>query len=651
MTKEKRTGRVIEAKLCFKKYLAVLLSITIMLSVTGCGENSSQSVDQNTTESVSTTEVISEDSDNAETETSSVETEIIETETTESGEIEDSIAEENITQKNSIAMLNNLMVITEKIKQSNNSKLYLEEVGNAMLNDFYPNAIDKRTQTQIGDLYRLVNSMRMIDIKRERLVYIYDQNKAQAIMSAVPSPMAILNVVQATNPLKAIASVVYVAVDSAKSYESATYANEIQYLQDGWDLDDEMDTKLSALNLDAFNYSQDIVDEYGIEGDLTLSQDMAKVLVEWENNENVSRRIAFLNNHQEEYKACGHYWLLLSRSYYENNDYAGCVEAMNEYLDIQPRLFRRDVGMAKILPFVIASLDDVYSGHELIERQQFYVQLLSNNVATNDWASRYYAALTYMDLYAKTKDTDYLQKAYEAAKTNVNEVKSTINDLNLIDYQLSNNKVFLDDIKEVKASKTATSDEKKEIKSYNKMLKEVRKTELAPIDNALLLNVKLMIDLAHELNLPEDQLKELDNMIHGNNSQLFLVDSIDANLWASKTVELNSPDVSFDGEKITVPANYVCAESIISVSVNGKSIDRNQKWIVDSVKRKGNTIVDYVVTYANKNIKKIKFEDGDIVTISIQPYEEYFDALRIDLKVNVSKKLFITSYSFEKIDQ
>ena len=107
MTKEKRTGRVIEAKLCFKKYLAVLLSITIMLSVTGCGENSSQSVDQNTTESVSTTEVISEDSDNAETETSSVETEIIETETKESGEIEDSIAEENITQKNSIAMLNN----------------------------------------------------------------------------------------------------------------------------------------------------------------------------------------------------------------------------------------------------------------------------------------------------------------------------------------------------------------------------------------------------------------------------------------------------------------------------------------------------------------------------------------------------------------
>ena len=223
----------------------------------------------------------------------------------------------NEVQKNSLAMLNYLMLTSQRIVKSEKGKMYLEEIGNSMLNDFNPNAIDKRTQGQISDLYRTVNGMRMIEVKRERLAFIYDQNRARAIMSAIPSPMSLLNVVQSGNPLKAVASVLYMAVDSYSSYNNAMNANEMQYLQDGWELEDAMRSKIESLSLDAFNYAQDIKNDYELDGSLMLNLELSKQLIEWENSENVDRRIEFLKKHQSEYKACGYYWLILAKSCFE----------------------------------------------------------------------------------------------------------------------------------------------------------------------------------------------------------------------------------------------------------------------------------------------------------------------------------------------
>ena len=216
--------------MALKRLISLGMSITLILGMCACSASDgiSNAVDKATTVATVQTDC----NETLEATMNSIGTEN-DTDSLQTGEetTEKAGAEPNVTQRNSVAMLNYLMVITEKIKQSSNSKLYLEEVGNAMLNDFYPNAIDKRTQTQIGDLYRLVNSMRMVDVKRERLAYIYDQNKAQAISKAIPSPISILNVVQAKSPLKMIASAVFLAVDSVSSYSNATYANEMQYLK------------------------------------------------------------------------------------------------------------------------------------------------------------------------------------------------------------------------------------------------------------------------------------------------------------------------------------------------------------------------------------------------------------------------------------
>lgn len=611
-----------------------------MFSFCGCGLTDNDSLSTSGTIPIETTEM---QSSNAETDTLEDNTDFsIDPVLYESKEFSDT---EKI--ENSVAMLNYIMIVTEKIKQSESSKLVLEEIGNSMLNDFFPNAIDKRTQEQITNLYNDVSSLRMISVKRERLSYIYNQNKAQSITKAIPSPMSILNIVQSGSKLKTIASAAYLAVDAIASYENASNQIEMEYLQDGWKLDDKMEATLDSLKLAAFNYLQDIVNEYEVNGDLTLSQEMAGLLIKWENNDNLERRIEFLKNHRE-YKNCGYYWLLLSRSCFEVGDYKGCVEAMETYIKKQPRLFRRDTELAKVLPMAISCLNEKYSGNELVQKESEYADILSANVAVNDWASRYYAAITYMDLYVKTNNNEYLIKAFNEAKTNVNEVM-TASETNWINAQMINNEKYSRDVEDREASKTATEDEKKQIKEYNKMLKELRKTELPPIDDSLLINVKLMLDLANKLNLPDDELKSLDKLIHSNNENLFLVDTIDSNLWASKKSTVAEPDITFDRGEITIPANYVCSKSVISVKINGKEVGKSEDWVVESVKRKGGNLADYIVTFKNDAVKDATYQDGDIVVVSILPYNDYFEATTVSFKTIVKKYIFVNTYNFEKI--
>lgn len=83
------------------------------------------------------------------------------------------------TQRNSVNMLNYMTVLTQKINQSPNNQVFLENAYSSLKNDLYPNAVDNKTQAQSTSLLDTINGYRMISVKRDRLEYIYEQNKAQ----------------------------------------------------------------------------------------------------------------------------------------------------------------------------------------------------------------------------------------------------------------------------------------------------------------------------------------------------------------------------------------------------------------------------------------------------------------------------------------
>ena len=188
---------------------------------------------------------------------------------------------------NSIAMLNYLTVVNQEINASSNSKLYLEEVYSSLINNTSPNAVDERTQIQLGDMLDTIDQYRMIDVKRERLLYIYEQNKAQALRDAVPNPLGLLSSVQSFSLPKLLFSVAYMAIDAKASYDTSMASAEMEYLKDGWNLDDEAMRALSNSRENLFDYMIDMVQDKKIPDDYALTEDSVDRFVKCKNYTNV----------------------------------------------------------------------------------------------------------------------------------------------------------------------------------------------------------------------------------------------------------------------------------------------------------------------------------------------------------------------------
>jgi len=421
-------------------------------------------------------------------------------------------------QKNSISMLNYLAALTQEVNSSNDSRMYLENVYSSLISNTYPNAVDKQTQTQITSLLDTIEGYRMVNVKRERLQYVYDQNKAQALRAALPNATGLLSTVASLNWIKLATSVAYMAVDSVTSYNSYNSQLDMKYLQDQWDLDDEESEVLHTIRKEAFTYMLNIVRDYNLPGDLALSEEAINEFVKAENNNNIVSRIQFLESNKKTYKAFGYYWIVLAKSYFENGDYADCISAIDTFEETQSRIFRKDYEYATVLPLGIAAAKETLSGKQYIEQVDHYANALAENISNTDWSSRYFLSQTYVDLYSKTKDEKYLDKAYEEIKNNVNYLK---------DEQKNLNNHYLSKVVEEKIPDKATKVQKEDIKSYNKLLKESRKTELPPVYEPLLINCDLLFNLAEQKKISDSEKKKIEGILRGDGTALFLNDALE----------------------------------------------------------------------------------------------------------------------------
>lgn len=550
------------------------------------------------------------------------------------------------TQLNSIRMLNYLTVLSQEINSSNNSRIFLESAYSSLINNTYPNAVDVRTEAHMEDLLDTLESFRMLSVKRERLEYIYEQNRAQALKAAIPNPMGLLSTVQSGQPLKSAISVIYMAVDSYSSYTAYTAETDLQYLQDGWELDDAAATEVHNTRTMTFSYMLDMVRSNNLPGDYALNEDAVAEFVSWKNNSNVSRRIRFFESNQETYQAFGEYWLALAESYYENGDYEQCLEAVHHYEEINARIFRKDYGYAKVLPLAIVSARETYGDEEYIAVATEYLPVITKNTDISDWAICYFVAQTYVDLYAKTTDASYLENAYNLMIDVVNE---------LIDEQRQLNDTYLADIEKEEIPDDADKAEKKEIEQYNKMLEETRKTELPPISEPLRICSEMMFALAEELEISNDSKREIEKMLHENGQDLFLNQLIDANSrFYSDSTDTDVADmtVEFNGKQISLPATLVssCSKLVITVT-DGNDETVIDDWIIKEVDRKDDDLESFVAVYESETAKKFDYKADMTVSIEIYAVAENStsDAV-IEYAVVGTKTLWVfDSIAFERV--
>lgn len=440
--------------MCKNKHVIKLLAATLIVSFVmgGCAQNPAPN-------SMGDSSVLSKNGESEE-----IYNEILEDETEE--------YDLTLTQRNSINMLNYMSTLTQKINAASGNQLLLESAYTSLVNDIYPNAVDTKTQSQITSLMDTIENYRMIAVKRERLEYIYEQNRAQALRQAIPNPVGLLSAVQSGSVLKAAASVLYMAVDSASSYKAATSQADLQFIQEGWELEDEETAELHNSTKNALTYMLNMVRDYDFDGDYALSEEAIKDFVQWSGkpDSQLISKIEWFESHEETYRGFGPYWLEMVKDYYNSTNYAACLEALRQYEAVSTRIYRKDIDKATALPMTIIAAKELLSEAEYIELAKQYCAEIYDNTKDADWSLRYFAAQIYMDLYALTKDKSYLDSAYEIAFNNVNV---------LVDEQRNLNAAYIGELQEAVVDKEATKREKREVKEYNKLLKAERKNRTA----------------------------------------------------------------------------------------------------------------------------------------------------------------------------
>ena len=618
--------------MCKKNYATKLCAVMTAMSIvlSGCAQSTGTDVNDN---SSSTSEnQITEEANNKIAEDIEAEADDI----IDSEDVEESSL--TPTQRNSVNMLNYMSALTQEINASSGNQMFLEEAYSSLVNDIYPNAVDTETQAEITSLMDTIENYRMITVKRKRLEYIYEQNRAQALRQKIPNPVGVLSAVQSGSILKSAASVLYMAVDSVSSYKAATSQADLQYIQDGWELEDQELTELHNSTKNALSYMFDMVRDYNFDGDYALSEEAIKDFVKWKSkpDSQLISKIEWFKSHKDTYQNFGRYWLELVKDYYNSEDYENCIESIRQYESVSTRIFRKDTDKANVLPMVIIAAKETLSEAEYIELANSYCSEIYDNTKDDDWSLRYFVAQIYMDLNILTKDELYLEKAYEIALGNVNV---------LVDEQRTLNKTYMEEIQKIEADKDSTKREKEEIKKYNKLLKEQRKVELPPVSEALYLNIELLFALANEMQVSDEEQKRINAILHENGNEIFLTKALDNRFWfgkKSEDINLDEVEISFDGENLSIPAAYIAEGYAIQMTISGGKKDTQiEDWSVKKVKRpkKEKECSEFVVSFESKKAKDYKYHVGDKITIKVDPVADPPDGnITLNYKVKSSKK-------------
>ena len=618
--------------MCKKNYATKLCAVMTAMSIvlSGCAQSTGTDVNDN---SSSTSEnQITEEANNKIAEDIEAEADDI----IDSEDVEESSL--TPTQRNSVNMLNYMSALTQEINASSGNQMFLEEAYSSLVNDIYPNAVDTETQAEITSLMDTIENYRMITVKRKRLEYIYEQNRAQALRQKIPNPVGVLSAVQSGSILKSAASVLYMAVDSVSSYKAATSQADLQYIQDGWELEDQELTELHNSTKNALSYMFDMVRDYNFDGDYALSEEAIKDFVKWKSkpDSQLISKIEWFKSHKDTYQNFGRYWLELVKDYYNSEDYENCIESIRQYESVSTRIFRKDTDKANVLPMVIIAAKETLSEAEYIELANSYCSEIYDNTKDDDWSLRYFVAQIYMDLNILTKDELYLEKAYEIALGNVNV---------LVDEQRTLNKTYMEEIQKIEADKDSTKREKEEIKKYNKLLKEQRKEELPPVSEALYLNIELLFALANEMQVSDEEQKRINAILHENGNEIFLTKALDNRFWfgkKSEDINLDEVEISFDGENLSIPAAYIAEGYAIQMTISGGKKDTQiEDWSVKKVKRpkKEKECSEFVVSFESKKAKDYKYHVGDKITIKVDPVADTPDGnITLNYKVKSSKK-------------
>ena len=208
----------------------------------------------------------------------------------------------------------------------------------------------------------------------------------------------------------------------------------------------------------------------------------------------------------------------------------------------------------------------------------------------------------------------YPQKAYDITLGNVNY---------LVKEQKVLNETYLAGVKETPVPKGATNSEKDQINNYNRMLKETRKTEFAPVSEPLRLNCDLLFGIAAELGITDADRTQADAILHPNGARLFLNESLDDMYWFSNSNKpvTEAADIEFGGTSMVLPVRILSPNAVITVEVKEKDAEETvtiSDWKLDKVERgTEGDMSTFVALFTSEDAKNHVWGVESAITIAV----------------------------------
>ena len=461
-----------------KRILALLLCLTIFLSFISCAGVGGQKTrpadappdvvefDETQTDATSS-------ESNPVTETIPVETEPEESPAPSQTEEPDSSEPTGLSkaQKNAAAMFNFLALIAEEINASDNGQLFLE-TANLVTSHIKGNLLDSDAQEMIQKLIDTIKRNQLREKKRDLINDLYERERAKSIWRVIAHTAQDSGGVHSTDVVGISTAVGLAIIDFAASGYTYSTDSESAYLLDGWELNEDAINAFYECRNSVFGYRISVIKKYDLANDYLVTQDLIQRFVEWEHKENINQKIQHFEAEQEVYQYFGPYWLELTKCYFEKEEYEKCLEALQQYQNLEIEIFSRDDYYAKALPSAIAAASHVLEGDEYIHFAEKALIELRNNIEhkQGDWALQFFAAEAYVDLYQRTDNLEFLRIAFEIVKNNVNILAGG---------QETLRKAYLQDVSEIPGPSNESAEAEELRVAYNKKLKENREKRIA----------------------------------------------------------------------------------------------------------------------------------------------------------------------------
>lgn len=520
----------------------------------------------------------------------------------------------------SISMLHHLATETNLVIQSkgSNNRLYLDKIYDSIINNYDPSRINETTQRYVTQLLTQIENLRVIAIQRDRMEMIFDSKRAQALKSAVPSPLSVVGLsYMIRDPLKLMINLGAMAATSMINYSSSIENTNLEFLQQGWELDDSENAQIHALNMQIFNYTIDVTREGRLKKSDTLSQKAISDFVAYKLDQTIPRRLASLKGGSELYKTYPAYWLELANTYYEVEQYSACLDAISEYetLVSGDEIFRQDLAYGQTLTRGIVAASYVFEGSpEYEEVIRSFIEKTYENTSNDDWAQKQFCSIACLGLATDESPNkqEYLDAAYQILISNAIVLsKKQENDL----------RIYIKEIPKLSKpeEKNLTDNRKKEVKDTIKQLEKLRNNELPPMNAGYLLTINALFDLMDVRPFSDEEIKELNDIMGASIIVPQLRHALYDERYSDEGISLEKGSFPWSSYTLTLPAKYLLSDSIIEKMILSEDLEfqRIKAYEVASVNRKDSSLNGYSAEVKFKIDQNSKSKGNKAVALKV----------------------------------